>query len=43
VARHKANTMAMAALAALPEDTMACGGGAHNLQLKQMLTAARAG
>lgn len=43
VARHKANHMAMAALEALPEDTMVCGGGAHNLKLKELLTSSRAG
>ena len=42
VARQKANSGAMAALAALPEETKACGGGAHNLPLKELLQASRA-
>jgi hypothetical protein len=43
VGRHKANAGAMATLANLPEETRACGGGAHNLLLKELLTAAKAG
>ncbi len=42
VARHKANTAAMAALALLPEETHVCGGGAHNLPLKELLVAVSA-
>lgn len=42
VAEHKANRKAMATLAALPEDTGVCGGGAHNLPLKGLLEASHA-
>ncbi len=42
VARHKANSKAIAALANLPEDTQVCGGGAHNLALRGLLEAAYA-
>lgn len=36
---HKANKGALAALKMLPEETHACGGGTHNLELKGLLTA----
>jgi hypothetical protein len=42
ISRKKANKAAMAKLAALPEDTHVCGGGAHNLLLKDMLKASNA-
>lgn len=42
VARHKANKGALTTLTALPEDTTACGGGAHNLPLPGLLTATNA-
>lgn len=42
VAASKANRKAMATLQALPEETTACGGGAHNLPLAGLLTAVQA-
>lgn len=42
LANHKHNRKAMATLSALPEDTTACGGGAHNLPLPGLLKASAA-
>lgn len=42
LAAHKANRKAMATLSLLPEDTHVCGGGAHNLPLTGLLSAATA-
>ncbi|MBI1309058.1 MAG: hypothetical protein GC129_04295 [Proteobacteria bacterium] len=42
LADHKANKKALATLAALPEGMSVCGGGAHNLPLAGLLTAAHA-
>ncbi|NBX86514.1 MAG: hypothetical protein EBQ80_04695 [Proteobacteria bacterium] len=39
---HKTNKKALLKLQNLPEETMACGGGAHNLPLVGLLTATRA-
>jgi hypothetical protein len=42
VMAKKANKSALAMLKLLPEDTVACGGGAHNLPLAGLLTATAA-
>lgn len=42
LAGHKGNKKAMVTLQALPEETMACGGGAHNLPLLGLLQASHA-
>lgn len=42
LASHKANRAALATLKMLPEETTACGGGTHNLELKSLLTASQA-